>query len=77
MVIRFGLMLVVVGSLFLGAAQKCTNAQDRAKCLEKCQKNCETTYSNCMKKAGANPQSCVGSRDLCKSVCANKTCPSN
>ncbi len=66
-------VLLIMCVVLVAATQKGGTAT-REECLAKCKANCTKSYEACI-KSGKNEKQCVGSRDVCNAVCANKTCP--
>jgi hypothetical protein len=65
--------LLMVGLLF-SAPDKA--AQDKARCLDACNKKCAASLASCKKAAknDADILNCQKSFELCGSVCVNKAC---
>ncbi len=74
LVTRVGLLLIMCVVLLAAAAAQKGSTTDRDKCLATCKGKCTKSYDDCM-KAGKNEKQCVSSRDVCNSICVNKTCP--
>jgi hypothetical protein len=73
-VFRVALFLLMCGLLLLSADKSGT--ADKARCLAACQSKCDQSLATCKKNAKSKSalEACQKSRDLCGSVCINKTC---
>jgi len=72
--LRLVLFLLLCGALFSGADKSAS--AEKARCLASCQGKCDQAFTACKKNATTKTaaEACQKSRDLCGSICVNKTC---
>jgi hypothetical protein len=72
--LRAALLLMMCGLLFAGPDKSASD--DKAKCLAACNKTCDQSLATCKKNATTKAaiEACQKSRNVCGSVCVNKTC---